>query len=142
MNRGAGRVAFTFHVSRFTPYAFTPSLLSFSRSCLMVALKNDTFLRAALRDRALHAGVDHASGRPLPPEYNATRARAGSFLALAKSPDFATEVTLQPLGVFRSMLRSLFRHPHDPGRHGPRALLRGRRTGPSGRCATNARSAH
>ncbi len=39
------------------------------------------------------------AGRYLP-EYNATRARAGSFLALAKNPDFATEVTLQPLARF------------------------------------------
>src|SRR5437764_4692355 len=39
------------------------------------------------------------SGRYLP-EYNATRARAGSFLALAKSPALATEVTLQPLARF------------------------------------------
>src|SRR5437764_12123182 len=39
------------------------------------------------------------SGRYLP-EYNATRARAGSFLALAKTPALATEVTLQPLERF------------------------------------------
>ena len=39
------------------------------------------------------------AGRYLP-EYNATRARAGSFLALAKNPDLATEVTLQPLARF------------------------------------------
>jgi uroporphyrinogen decarboxylase len=36
------------------------------------------------------------AGRYLP-EYNATRAKAGSFLALAKSPALATEVALQPL---------------------------------------------
>jgi len=36
------------------------------------------------------------AGRYLP-EYRATRARAGSFLGLAKNPEFATEVTLQPL---------------------------------------------
>jgi len=36
------------------------------------------------------------AGRYLP-EYNATRAKAGSFLALAKNPALATEVTLQPL---------------------------------------------
>ena len=39
------------------------------------------------------------AGRYLP-EYNATRARAGSFLALAKHPELATEVTLQPLERF------------------------------------------
>ena len=36
------------------------------------------------------------AGRYLP-EYNATRAKAGSFLGLAKNPAYATEVTLQPL---------------------------------------------
>jgi uroporphyrinogen decarboxylase len=36
------------------------------------------------------------AGRYLP-EYCATRARAGSFMGLATNPDFATEVTLQPL---------------------------------------------
>jgi uroporphyrinogen decarboxylase len=39
------------------------------------------------------------AGRYLP-EYNATRKRAGSFLGLCKSPDYATEVTLQPLDRF------------------------------------------
>jgi uroporphyrinogen decarboxylase len=39
------------------------------------------------------------AGRYLP-EYNATRKRAGSFLGLCKNPDFATEVTLQPLARF------------------------------------------
>ena len=36
------------------------------------------------------------AGRYLP-EYKATRARAGSFLALAKTPELACEVTMQPL---------------------------------------------
>jgi uroporphyrinogen decarboxylase len=36
------------------------------------------------------------AGRYLP-EYNATRARAGSFMGLATNPAYATEVTLQPL---------------------------------------------
>ena len=39
------------------------------------------------------------AGRYLP-EYNETRRRAGSFLGLAKNPDYATEVTLQPLARF------------------------------------------
>ena len=39
------------------------------------------------------------AGRYLP-EYRATRARAGSFMGLATNPDFATEVTLQPLERF------------------------------------------
>jgi uroporphyrinogen decarboxylase len=39
------------------------------------------------------------AGRYLP-EYNATRRKAGSFLALAKTPELACEVTLQPLERF------------------------------------------
>ena len=39
------------------------------------------------------------AGRYLP-EYNATRAKAGSFLKLAQTPALATEVTLQPLERF------------------------------------------
>lgn len=62
------------------------------------ALKNDTFLRALLRQPTDYTPVwlMRQAGRYLP-EYRATRQRAGSFLGLAKNPDFATEVTLQPL---------------------------------------------
>jgi uroporphyrinogen decarboxylase len=61
-------------------------------------LKNDTFLRALLRQPTDYTPLwmMRQAGRYLP-EYRATRQRAGSFLGLAKNPDYATEVTLQPL---------------------------------------------
>jgi len=61
-------------------------------------LANDTFLRACLREPTPHTPLwlMRQAGRYLP-EYNATRARAGSFMGLATSPQYATEVTLQPL---------------------------------------------
>lgn len=61
-------------------------------------LLNDTFLRALLREptECTPIWLMRQAGRYLP-EYNATRERAGSFLGLAKNPDYATEVTLQPL---------------------------------------------
>ena len=64
-------------------------------------LKNDTFLRALLRQPTDYTPVwlMRQAGRYLP-EYRATRARAGSFLGLAKNPDYATEVTLQPIDRF------------------------------------------
>ncbi len=59
---------------------------------------NDTFLRALLRQPTEYTPIwlMRQAGRYLP-EYNATRKRAGSFLALAQSPDLATEVTMQPV---------------------------------------------
>jgi len=65
------------------------------------ALANDTLLRALAREPTEHTPVwlMRQAGRYLP-EYAATRARAGSFLALAKNPALATEVTLQPLERF------------------------------------------
>jgi uroporphyrinogen decarboxylase len=64
-------------------------------------LKNDTLLRALARQPTEHTPIwlMRQAGRYLP-EYNATRAKAGSFLALAKTPALATEVTLQPLERF------------------------------------------
>jgi len=65
------------------------------------ALKNDTLLRALARQPTEHTPIwlMRQAGRYLP-EYNATRARAGSFLTLAKTPALAAEVTLQPLERF------------------------------------------
>jgi uroporphyrinogen decarboxylase len=67
----------------------------------MTKLKNDTFLRALLRQPTEYTPVwlMRQAGRYLP-EYNQTRARAGDFLSLCKNPDLATEVTLQPLARF------------------------------------------
>src|SRR5512140_2152735 len=64
-------------------------------------VKNDTFLRALLREPTEYTPLwmMRQAGRYLP-EYRDTRKRAGSFLDLCKSPDFATEVTLQPLARF------------------------------------------
>jgi uroporphyrinogen decarboxylase len=65
------------------------------------ALKNDTLLRALARQPTDYTPIwlMRQAGRYLP-EYNATRAKAGSFLKLAKTPALATEVTLQPLERF------------------------------------------
>lgn len=64
----------------------------------MTALKNDIFLRALQRQPTPYTPVwmMRQAGRYLP-EYRASRKNAGSFMSLCQSPDFATEVTLQPL---------------------------------------------
>ena len=67
----------------------------------MPALKNDLFLRALRREPVERTPLwlMRQAGRYLP-EYRATRARAGNFLALCKTPELACEVTLQPLDRF------------------------------------------
>jgi len=64
-------------------------------------LKNDVFLRALQRQSVPYTPVwlMRQAGRYLP-EYRQIRAQAGSFLALAQTPDYACEVTLQPLRRF------------------------------------------
>ena len=62
-------------------------------------LQNDTFLRACLRQPTAHTPVwlMRQAGRYLP-EYKASRVQAGnSFMGLATNPQYATDVTLQPL---------------------------------------------
>lgn len=67
----------------------------------MTRLKNDTLIRALLRLPTPYTPVwlMRQAGRYLP-EYNQTRARAGSFLRLCKNPELATEVTLQPIARY------------------------------------------
>ncbi len=64
-------------------------------------LKNDTFLRALLKEPVDYTPVwmMRQAGRYLP-EYRRIREQAGSFLDLCKNTDLATEVALQPLARF------------------------------------------
>jgi uroporphyrinogen decarboxylase len=80
-----------------TPLAPSESALDATFS----PLHNATFLQACLRHATPYTPLwlMRQAGRYLP-EYRASRAKAGSFMGLATNPDFATEVTLQPLERF------------------------------------------
>ncbi len=67
----------------------------------MLPLKNDLFLRALKCERVERTPVwiMRQAGRYLP-EYRETRKKAGDFMSLCRSPEMATEVTLQPLDRF------------------------------------------
>ena len=61
-------------------------------------LINDRFIRACRFEKldTTPIWLMRQAGRYLP-EYNQTRAKAGSFLQLAKNPQLSSEVTLQPI---------------------------------------------
>lgn len=67
----------------------------------MTELKNDTYLRALLRQPVDYTPVwmMRQAGRYLP-EYKETRAQAGDFMSLCRNTELATEVTIQPLRRF------------------------------------------
>ncbi|MGI9265054.1 MAG: uroporphyrinogen decarboxylase [Gammaproteobacteria bacterium] len=68
---------------------------------MSASLKNDLLLRALLREPVERTPVwmMRQAGRYLP-EYMELRKTAGSFMGLATNPEFACEVTIQPLRRF------------------------------------------
>lgn len=67
----------------------------------MSELKNDRFLRALLKQPVdvTPVWMMRQAGRYLP-EYRASRAKAGDFMSLCMNPEFACEVTMQPLNRY------------------------------------------
>jgi uroporphyrinogen decarboxylase len=65
-----------------------------------MSLKNDLFLRAARGEKTERTPVwlMRQAGRILP-EYRAVRAKMGGFKDLVETPEFACEVTIQPVDI-------------------------------------------
>ncbi|MDB6084614.1 MAG: hemE, partial [Gammaproteobacteria bacterium] len=68
---------------------------------MTAVLKNDLLLRALLRQPTPRRPIwlMRQAGRYLP-EYRASRARAGNFMAMCSNPQIACEITLQPIDRF------------------------------------------
>ena len=75
----------------------------------MTTLKNDTFLRALLKQPVDYTPIwmMRQAGRYLP-EYRKVREEAGSFMGVCTNPELACEVTLQPLRRFNFDAAILF----------------------------------
>jgi uroporphyrinogen decarboxylase len=75
----------------------------------MTSLKNDTFIKALLKQPVERTPVwmMRQAGRYLP-EYREIREQAGSFMNLCTNPELACEVTLQPLRRFNFDAAILF----------------------------------
>ncbi len=65
-----------------------------------MTLKNDLIIRAALGEKVERTPVwlMRQAGRILP-EYRAIRSKMGGFIELVKSPEFACEVSIQPVDI-------------------------------------------
>jgi uroporphyrinogen decarboxylase len=79
---------------------FFNSIASKSILQTTITLKNDLILRAARGEKTERTPVwlMRQAGRILP-EYRAVRERMGGFKELVKSPEFACEVTIQPVDI-------------------------------------------
>src|SRR4051812_50122570 len=97
--------------------------------------RSDRFLKA-LRGEPVDVTpvwIMRQAGRYLP-EYRATRAKAGDFLTLCKTPELACEVTLQPIDRLRGGAPLPFSgNPLPPPKKGiPPGFSRGGARGPPG----------